>query len=219
MMRGHRGGLLPSQQQQPANHANLQLYNQVLPTSGTMALDLGNFFFLLSSASGSLALTLQYGGPTENMQGIPVGLQISRVKNWQSALLKGTPGAAVSFFHGYAFTRQDWTNFQATIATIAGSVTIVPGVGSTNSPTDRADTVVAGGGTAAIAANALRKSITIGSLASNNPATTNLRIQGTDGVGGVELQPGTYYNIATAAALNIFNGDANNQTVWIQEYT
>jgi hypothetical protein len=213
----------PLTQLPPANHANLILYNQVLPAGGQMALDTGNFFFLLANA-GALPITFlaQYGGPTENMVGIPVGTQIYRVKSWQSLLLTGTPGALVSFWHGYGFTRQDYTNFQAAFATVntaAGTaLAVVPGLGSAISPVDRADIVIAPGGNAAIAANPLRRSITVGSLSTNAPATTQLRLQGTDNIGGAELQAGEYYNIATTAGLIIHNGDANAQTAWVQEY-
>jgi len=203
---------------EPRNHANLQLYNQAIPPSGTFALDSGNFFFVIASASATLNLLLIYDGPTEVMSALPVGSQIKRVKSWSRAQLTGTPGANVQFWHGYQFSREDQTNFQATIATIAGAVSVVPAVGSSVSPVDRADVVVAAGGNAVIAANALRKSISVGSLSTNAPATTNLRLQGSDAIGGVELQPGEFYNIATAAALNVHNGDANNQTIWVQEY-
>lgn len=208
---------------EPRNHANLQLYNQALPAGGQMALDSGNFFFLLASAS-TLPITFnaQYGGPTENMQGIPVGTQIYRVKSWKSLILSGTGGAVLNFWHGYAFTRQDYTNFQAAFATVntaAGTaLAVVPGLGSSISPVDRADIVVAAGGNAVIAANALRRSISVGSLSTNTPATTNLRLQGSDAIGGWELQPGQFGNIATTAALNVHNADANNQTIWVQEY-
>jgi hypothetical protein len=213
----------PIQQLQPANHANLQLYNQVLGPNGQMQLDSGNFFFLLASASAlPITFLAQYGGPTENMIGIPVGTQIYRVKSWNTLTLTGTPGAVIQFWHGYGFTRQDYTNFQAAFATVntaAGTaLAVVPGLGSAISPIDRADIVVAAGGNAVIAANPLRRSITIGSLSTNVPATTNLRLQGSDAIGGVELQPGTYYNEATTAALNVHNGDANAQTIWVQEY-
>jgi hypothetical protein len=213
----------PIQQLQPANHSNLTLYSQNIPASGQLALDSGNFFFLLATASAiPITFNAQYGGPTENMIGIPIGTQIYRVKSWNSLLLTGTPGALITFWHGYSFTRQDYTNFQAAFATVntaAGtSLAVVPGLGSSISPIDRADVVVGAGGNAAIAANPLRRSITVGSLSTNAPATTNLRLQGTDNIGGVELQPGTYYNIATTAGLIIHNGDANAQTAWVQEY-
>jgi hypothetical protein len=189
-----------------------------------MALDSGNFFFLLASASAlPVIFNAQYGGPTENMVNIPVGTQIYRVKSWQSLLLSGTPGALLTFWHGYSFTRQDYTNFQAAFATVntaAGTaLAVVPGAGSAISPVDRADIVVAAGGNANIAANPLRRSITVGSLSTNAPTTpVNLRLQGTDGIGGAELQPGEFYNIATSAALIIHNGDASPQTAWVQEY-
>jgi hypothetical protein len=211
----YAGASIPTE---PAKYANLQLYNQVLPPGGTMNLDSGNFFFLLSNAL-AVNLLIQYPtGSTEIMNGIQSGSQIKRVKTWQAAKLIGTAGSLVSFWHGYEFSREDQTNFQSVIASIAGNVSVVPGVGSANAPTDRADLVVAAGGNQAIAANPLRRSISIGSLSTNAPATTNLRIQAVL-TGGVELQPGTFYNIATTAALNVHNGDANAQTIWVQEYT
>jgi hypothetical protein len=204
---------------EPVKYANLQLYNQVLPPGGQMSLDTGNFFFLLSIAL-PVNLLIQYPtGSTEIMNGIQPGSQIKRVKTWSRAILAGTAGSLVSFWHGYEFSREDQTNFQSVIATIAGNVTVVPGIGSSVSPTDRADVAVAAGGNAVIAANPLRKSITVGSLSTNAPATTNLRLQGSDAIGGIELQPGTYYNIQTSAALNVHNGDANIQTIYVQEYT
>jgi len=213
----------------PQNHANLQLYNQALPASGTMALDSGSFFFLLGSASAATNLQLQYPeGGTEIMNGAPVGLQISRVKAWARAQLSGTPGAVLNFFHGYAYTRQDYTNFQATIATIAGSVAVVPGLGSTNALTNHADvTVAATTLDTTIPANALRKLLIIGSLAGNAPSApnTNLRIQGGAGVAanqGIQLQAGTNYTFGAgseniAAAFAVYNPSTAAQSYfWIE---
>lgn len=70
-----------------------------------------------------------------------------------------------------------------------------------------------------IAANAARRAIVIGSLASNAPATTNLRVRDQTGTAaaGIELQPGTSVRIPTTAALRIRNNDANAQSVWYYE--
>src|SRR5271156_3074785 len=77
---------------EPVKYANLQLYNQVLPPGGTMNLDSGNFFFLLSNAL-AVNLLIQYPtGSTEIMNGIQAGSQIKRVKTWSRAMLAGTPG-------------------------------------------------------------------------------------------------------------------------------
>lgn len=213
----------------PQNHANLQLYNQVLPASGTMALDSGNFFFLLA-AVGTVNLQIQYPeGGTEIMNVAPVGLQISRVKAWSRAQLSGTPGANVNFFHGYAYTRQDWTNFQATIATIAGAVSITPSVGSSNALTNHADvTVAATTLDTTIPANALRKLLIIGSHDQNAPgAGLDLRVQGGSGVAaaqGIQLQAGTNFTFGLgaeiiAAAFAVYNPAAVSQKYWWIEGT
>jgi hypothetical protein len=215
------GASIPTE---PAKYANLQLYNQVLPPGGTMNLDSGNFFFLLSNAL-AVNLLIQYPtGSTEIMNGIQSGSQIKRVKTWQAAKLIGTAGSLVSFWHGYEFSREDQTNFQSVIASISGNVSVIPGIGSANAPTDHAQLVIPINSlsSSVIPANALRKSVSVGSL-STNAGTINLRLQGGGGVAsaqGVELQAGQFYNIATTAALSLFNGDLGvAQTAWYQEYT
>lgn len=209
---------------EPAKYANLQLYNQVLPPGGTMNLDSGNFFFLLSIALAVNVLIQYPTGSTEIMNGIQAGSQIKRVKTWQALKIIGTAGSLVSFWHGYEFSREDQTNFQSVIATIAGNVTVVPGVGSANAPSNTADVNIPLNSLVSpvIAANPLRKSVSIGSLATN-AGTVNLRVQGGAGVAaveGAELQAGQFINFATTAALSVFNGDpAVAQKVWVQEYT
>src|SRR5271156_6708254 len=124
---------------EPVKYANLQLYNQVLPPGGTMNLDSGNFFFLLSNAL-AVNLLIQYPtGSTEIMNGIMAGGQVKRGETGESAKLIGTAGSLVSFWHGYEFSREDQTNFQSTIATISGAVSITPAVGSANALTNHAD--------------------------------------------------------------------------------
>jgi hypothetical protein len=213
---------------EPVKYANLQLYNQVLPPGGTMALDSGNFFFLLSNALAVNLLLMYPTGSTEIMNGIQAGSQIKRVKTWSRAQLSGTAGSLVSFWHGYEFSREDQTNFQSTIATISGAVSITPSVGSANALTNHADVNVAAATLDnTIAANPLRKFLVIGSLSTNAPATTNLRIQGGAGVAaveGIELQPGTSYTFgaetgASTAAYAVYNGDANAQKYWWIEGT
>lgn len=214
---------------EPANHSNLQLYNQVLPASGTMLLDSGSFFFLLA-AVGSVNTLINYNGGTEQFLGTPVGLQLQRVKSWKALNLSGTPGALVSFIHGYSYTRQDWTNFQATIATISGSVSVVPGVGSANALTNHADvTVAATTVDTTIPANALRKLLIIGSYDQNAPSTAglDLRVQGGAGVAaqqGIQLQAGTNYSFGLgsepiAAAFAVYNPSTASQRYWWIEGT
>lgn len=105
----------------------------------------------------------------------------------------------------------------ANAVSITGSATTIEAPFAT--PVTPADAVILTGGNAVIAANLARRAITIGSLASNAPATTNLRVGTAASARGYELQPGTWQRIPTTGALTIFNGDANSQTYWIFEET
>lgn len=217
------GAVAPAEPTLPAgSHANLQLYTQNLPPSGTMVLDSGNFFFLLSAAAQVNLLFIYATGATENMQQLGAGSQIKRVRPWTRAQITGTGGTAVQFWHGYEFSREDQTNFLSTIATISGAVSVVPGLGG-NTVVDHADvTVAATSVDATVVANAARHSVSIGSFANNAPASLNLRVGSTAvtaaGGEGVELQPGQFINLATTQALHVANPDANAQKYWWQEY-
>lgn len=215
-----RGFQLPGQgvalPNEPANQANVQLYNQAIPAGGTLALDSGNFFFLLNAGVTVNVQFLYTAGHMEQMAALPVGSQIKRIKTWTRALITGTPGAVIQFWHGYAFSRDDQTNFQSTIATISGAVTVVPALGSSNLPTDHADTAIGAGLTTVIPANALRKSVTVQNLQSS---AGNFRIRGHGAAaGGVEVAPGTFYNIATVTSLDVVDEGAGSNMAY-QEYT
>jgi hypothetical protein len=161
--------------------------------------------------------------------GAPAGLQLQRVRTWKQLLITGTPGSNVQFIHGYSYTRQDWTNYQATIATISGAVNVVPGVGSPNAMTNHADVVVAATTLdATIVANPLRRLLIVGSKSTNAPGVgLSLRLQGGAGVAaaqGIELQPGTSFSfsqgvLVSAAAYAIYNPAAAAQTYWWIEGT
>jgi hypothetical protein len=206
------------------SHANIQLYNQNLPgtPNGAMSLDSGNFFFLLSAAA-AINLLIQYAtGATEIMQGIQAGSQIKRVKPWQRAILTGTASTAVSFWHGYEFSREDQTNFQSTIATISGAVSVVQAL-ATYTLTDHADvTVAATTLDTTIAANAARHGVNVGSLSSNAPATKNIRVGNSTmtaaGGRGTELQPGQFISLFTPNAVYVANPDGNPQVYWWEEF-
>lgn len=209
--------------------ANLQLYNQNFPANGKMIFDPGNFFFLLSAAAAVNLLLINQSN-TEILNGIVAGTQIKRTKIWKQAILSGTPGSNFQCFHGDEFSREDQTNFLTTIATIAGSVAGVAGIGSANALTNHADvSVPATTLDNTIAANANRKLLIIGSNAENAPggSSLNLRVQGGAGVAaaeGVQLQPGqnfTFgtYSGASAAAYAVYNPAAVAQKYWWIEGT
>jgi hypothetical protein len=214
------GAVAPAEPTLPAgSHANIQLYNQNLPTSGTMVLDSGNFFFLLANAAPVNVLFIYATGATEIMNGLQAGSQIKRVRPWTRAQIVGTGGSSVNFWHGYEFSREDQTNFLTTIATIAGSVAVTPAAASFTE-TDHADVALAATSldNATIAANALRHTVTVGSLSSNAPATKNLRVGNSTmtaaGGRGWELQPGQFITIPTPNAVYVANPDANAQSYW-----
>lgn len=203
----------------PVGQANVLLYNQNLPASGTMQLDRGNFFFLFGAAAPVTLLFVYDRGHAEPMANVPVGTQIKRVKGWDRVMVTGTGGTNVEFWHGYAFSREDQTNVQATIASITGTVATTPGLGSSNSPTTHADVALATGTGSTIPANAARKVLIIGSLSTNAPATTQLRVGSAASAVGEELPAGTQIALPVAAAVGVFNGDANTQTFWYLEIT
>jgi hypothetical protein len=196
-------------------------YSIVLPASGQAVLEPANFLFLINAPS-AVTIILQRDAARENFANFTAGLRVQRLKAWQNAVIQGTPGATVTLFYGIETPREDSTDFVQTIATIAGTVLVTPGTGSTNAPTDHADvTVAATTIDATVVANAIRKSVSIGSFSSNAPASLNLRViaHGSGATKGVELQPGQFINIATTAALDVNNPDANSQKYWWQEYT
>jgi hypothetical protein len=203
-------------------------YTLTLPASGVAKMpNPANFFFLLSSTN---PIAIQFtGGITqkgsaanETFNGLSAGLRIQRLNSWANANFIGAAGTVLTFFYGTETPREDSTDYVQTIATISGTVLISPGTGSPNAPTDHADvTVAATTIDTSVGVNAARKSVSIGSFSSNAPASLNLRvIAHGSGVGkGVELQPGQFINIATQAALDVNNPDANSQKYWWQEYT
>lgn len=84
-------------------------------------------------------------------------------------------------------------------------------------PVDHADvTVTATTTDSTIVANGSRKSVTICNLAANGgPIRVRLHASG---VGGVEVLPGSFYNIQTQSALDVVNPNAASITYAWQEY-
>jgi len=199
---------------------NVDLRQETIGASGQLILPPANYLFIIN-ASVNVNVSTQREGNTETFNNVGAGLLLARLKPYTRVVIAAANGTTVQFFYGNQVMREDSTLFQATIASISGSVSTVPGLGSANAPTDATQTALATATQGAIAANAARKSVTIGSLSSNAPATLNLRV-GNAALAvnqGIELQPGTFYNFVTTAALRVRNDDANSQTYWVQEYT
>lgn len=205
--------------------------NFTIPASGVLNLESANFLFILSS-TGNLTLQLQgrapggkngvggsNSGANETLNAVPAGVRIQRLQGWGTLNMTGAVGVTGQLFYGFEQPREDATDFQTTIATISGSVVVVPGTGSANALTNHADVVVATTTLdTTIAANGARKYLIIGSKSTNAPgAGLSLRVQGGAGVAaaqGMELQPGTNYSFPAASAFAIYNPAAVPQTYW-----
>lgn len=199
----------------------MQLRTETLNAKGVLVLDSANTVFLIS-ASGTINLYLQQYGANENFPGIPPGTRIERVKNWAAnSQFTGAAGTVIIFFYGIESHREDQTTFD--IATVTGVIPTGYPSASTGGINDQADIAIAGGATqTVIAANASRKFVRIGSLStnapsSNPPVSLRVRLSGKI-VGGTEIQAGTSYDFPETSALDVYNGDASAQTVWVQEF-
>lgn len=198
---------------------NIDSRVETIPANGVLNLTNANFLFL-QSATVAVALKFVASslGSSENFGNVIAGLQISRIKPWAYCNITGTPGTVVTFWYGYTDVREDNTIFSQQIAVIAGvtAVAIQPG----GTFTDTVDTAQATGTQTNIAANLARRRITIGvppSAAANEP----VRVSGTGGAGrGVVIQPGTFVEFDTTAALVVRNDNTLGSglgTVWYAE--
>jgi hypothetical protein len=179
---------------------------ETFDANGRISLTNANFVFLIAVSAGTCRMRLQREGAFEEFSGLQAGLQVYRTKGWQWATLdNGTPGATVTLFYGYASARDDITLFNQQIATIAGTVgvALIP----SGAFTDTADTAQAINTQTVIAANLARRRITIGVLASS---AENVRVSGAGGAGrGIQIQPGTFVEFDTTAALTVRNTNDN----------
>jgi hypothetical protein len=211
----------------------IQAITATFPASGQITLQPGKYFFCTAAPAGGYAFVIwgrsgsneQFG--SQNSFVAPVGLKVGRVKGWTQAQLWGVAGQSITYFYGdETVFPQDITDVSLQIASISGTVVVSGTVNaipeaSANGPTDHADVLVATTiQDTTIPVNAARRFIRIGSLGSNAPATLNIRVRAHGGAaGGVEIQPGTFVDFYTQAALDVLNPDANGQTYWWTEYT
>lgn len=186
---------------------------QVFDASGQLRLANGNFIFIIS-ASALVTIVLNKLGSSETFAANAAGLLIARVKNWDFAFLQAAPGTTVSFFYGIGAFREDNTDFRQALATISGSVNVqtIPSATYVDTP-DVAQAITS---ETAIAANLLRRRITIGVL-STSLAGVRVSFTGGGNTRGIEIQPGTFVEFDTTAALKVRNIDAVNVATWYAE--
>lgn len=201
---------------------NTDTRTEVIPATGVVVLGNANFIFIISqSAAATFKLTRQgltKGASQENYTGQLAGLQLSRTSRWDFCTITGAPGTSVTFIYGFADVREDETLFNQQIAIISGVTAVA--VQPSSLFVDTADTAQATNSQTAIAANLLRRRITIGvppTAAANEP----VRVSFTGGAGrGIIIQPGTFTEFDTTAALFVRNDNTlatGLGTVWYAE--
>jgi len=189
---------------------------QVIPASGRIEVSRGNVFILFS-ATAAVNLRLDARGTSEGFDNITGGIRVQRVSPWDTGIIIGAPGTTVVWIVGYENVLADLADVFLQVTTVAGTVAVAPAPTATFD--SAADVSVATASSSDIAANLLRRSINIGSLSTNAPATVNLRVRDQTGTTdeGIELQPGMSVRLETTAALRIRNNDANAQSYWVIE--
>jgi hypothetical protein len=199
---------------------NIDTRTEVVSATGVVKLPNANFIFVISS-TGNVALQLirtglRPGAAQENYNGQLAGLQISRTNAWDFATVTAAAGVAITFMYGNASVRDDVTLFNQQIAVISG-VTAVAFQPSSTVATPAAQ-AVANANKVSLAANLLRRRITICSLSTN---TGSVFVQApAAGAGiGIELQPGTFTEFDTTAALDVRNDSGAVQTITTFEET
>jgi hypothetical protein len=165
-----------------------------------------NFIFVISASSAvtvQLTRMLQDAG-VETFSNVQAGLQVARLRRWDQGKITGAAGATVTLYYGYQNVREDATNFQQQIATIAGTVAVADLPAS--AMTDTADAALAAGAQTAIAANLARRRITIGVLSTSG---NGVRVSQAGGANtrGIEVQPGTFVEFRNTSALVVRNAD------------
>lgn len=190
-----------------------------LDASGRWIGNNANFLFVIAA---SLPVTLQLtrmlrDSGVETFTSIQAGLQIGRVKQWDQGVLIGTAGATVTLYYGFQNVREDFTNFQQQIATIAGTVAVadLP----TTTLTDTADTTQAASTQTAISANLGRRRITIGVLSTSGNGV-RVSFSGAANTRGFEIQPGQFTEFRETNAIVVRNADIAGtaaNAVWYAE--
>lgn len=184
--------------------SNVERFSQVIPANGILELPRGNLFILLS-ATAAINLRMQGKGFAEGVDGTTGGVRLRRVLPWDTIRLIGAAGTTCVYFIGSDETDEDLTEVFLQSTVIAGTTAVAEAPSATVSAL--ADNALPAATTETIAANLLRRRITIGCLGTN---TVGFRVKNSGGpaLSGIEIQPGMYEEFRTTAALDIRNDDA-----------
>ena len=197
---------------------SIERRSEVIGALGVVEAARGNLLILFSSTA-AVNVRLVRDGHTEGFDNITGGVRIARIKPFDSVRIVGAPGTTVVYIVGQENVNEDRVEVFLQVTTVAGTVAVA--AAPTTTLTTPVDVSVATATSSDIAANPLRRKITISALSTNAPATLNLRVrdQAATTEAGFELQPGMSVTLETIAALRIRNNDANAQSYTIVEET
>lgn len=183
--------------------STLERRSETIPATGRIELPRGNSFIFLS-ATAAVNVRLQNGGHSEGVDGATGGVRIRRRQPWDNLYIIGPAGTTVVYFIGTDENDQDLTEVFLQSTVIAGVTAVALAPSATVASPD--DNALPAATTETIAANPLRRRITIGCLSTN---TVGFRVQasGANDASGIEVQPGTFVEFQTTAALDIRNND------------
>lgn len=176
---------------------------ELIPASGEIALRPANFFFMLT-ASAAVTVRFQNKGGTYEAAGISAGFLKAAIKPWERVAIIGAAGTSVTYFYGDEDILEDVTDFRMQIATIGGTVAVVSQPSSAIATPARITRATAGATT--IAANALRRRITISNPSDNvTPGLLYVQAVGAGAGRGYPLDSGMSVELQTTAALDVRN--------------
>lgn len=193
-----------------------EVLTQALVAGQTATFPRGRIFNILSSSAPLTVIADRravQGGQTQRriFTNIPAGTKFTADRGDEWTYLQVTSGVNqnVSIFVG----DEELAFNQAVSITGTANVQVLPSV----AVADVADTAQASGTQTNIAANPARRRITIGCpIASANP----VRVSGSGGAGkGIQIQPGTFVEFDTTAALFVRNDTAGAATWYSFEET
>lgn len=190
---------------------------QVIPANGRLEIGRGNLFILFA-ATAAVNLRLERSGNSEGFDNITGGIRVQRLNSWDFAVIIGAPGTTVQWITGSENVVEDKADVFLQVTTVAGTVAVASA--PTTTFTTPVDVLVGAGASSDIAANPLRRAITIGAdVANADPLPLRVRDQAAVTEAGIQLQAGMSVRLETIAAIRIRNNGAVGQTYSISEET
>lgn len=175
----------------------------------------GRIFNLLSAPGGAVTIvadTRKFSGgqsPQRLFKSIPPGSKFTAKdgEGWTYLRIDSAVLQTITIFVG----DEDMSFNNAVTITGLAAVAVQP----SQTFVDTVDTVQAFGTQTVIAANALRRRITIGN---RETSAVTIRVSGAGGAGrGIVIQPGTFSEFDTIAALTVRNDNAAGNATWYAE--